>query len=103
MSNLHKVCSEAEVVEGGRYPFYIEDTDVLIVKAEGNIYAIVDCCSHQDFPLAHGKVTGCRIKCKAHGAEFDLASGKALTAPAFAPIKTFPVTIKEGNVYIEID
>lgn len=102
MSNWHKVCKLEDVPEGSKYPAYVDDYDVLVVNAGGKLYAIEDCCSHQDFPLAHGKLIGSKIKCKAHGAEFDLATGKALCAPAFAPVKTFELETRDGEVFVKL-
>jgi 3-phenylpropionate/trans-cinnamate dioxygenase ferredoxin subunit len=33
-----------------------------------------------------------------HGAQFDLATGAALTLPAFEPVATYPVTIDDDGV-----
>ena len=102
MSAWHKVCNLADVPDGAKYPAYVDDYDVLVVNVGGKLYAIEDCCSHQDFPLAHGKLVGCKIKCKAHGAEFDLATGKALCAPAFSPIKVFKLEVRDDEVFVSL-
>jgi 3-phenylpropionate/trans-cinnamate dioxygenase ferredoxin subunit len=98
-----RVASLSQLKDGLPLPVFVEDEEIIIVKAGEQVYALFDRCSHQDFPLSLGKVDGGRIKCAAHGAEFDLASGKALTAPAFAPVRTYPVEIDGDDVYIEID
>jgi len=98
-----RVASLSQLKDGLPLPIFVEDEEIVLIKSGDNVYALFDRCSHQDFPLSLGKVEGPRIKCAAHGAEFDLASGKALCAPAFAPVQTYPVEIEGDDVFIEID
>ena len=34
---------------------------------------------------------------------FDLRTGKPLTLPAFVPIDTFPVSVEDGVIKLEVD
>lgn len=98
-----RVASLSQLKDGLPLPIFVDDEEIVLIKSGDSVYAMFDRCSHQDFPLSLGKVDAGRIKCAAHGAEFDLASGKALCAPAFAPVRTYPVEIDGDDVYIEID
>ena len=98
-----RVASLSQLKDGLPEPIFVDDEEIVLIKSGGQVFALYDRCSHQDFPLSLGKVDGGRIKCAAHGAEFDLATGKALCAPAFAPVQTYPVKIDGDDVYIEID
>ncbi len=98
-----KVGQLSQLKEGLPYPIFVDEEEIVLILSGGTVYALYDRCSHQDFPLSLGQVGGGRIKCAAHGAEFDLASGKAMCAPAFAPVQTFPVEVEGDDVYIEID
>ena len=79
----------------------IEDTQILLVNAEGQYYAIQDLCTHDDAPLGQGRVVGCEIECARHGAKFDVTDGSATALPAFRPIATFPVRIKDGVIEVQ--
>ena len=46
---------------------------------------------------------GCTVACPRHGASFDLASGRALSLPAYLPVRTFPVRVEDGVVVVEVD
>ena len=102
MSDLRKVCSLDQLREGLPYPITVDDEDIVIILSQGRVYAMQDRCSHQDFPLSQGQVRGDIIKCRAHGAEFCMKDGKALCAPAFAPVPVFTVKVEDGNVYIDL-
>jgi nitrite reductase/ring-hydroxylating ferredoxin subunit len=40
------------------------------------------------------------IECPLHQGRFDVRSGKALSAPVCVDLKTYPVVIKDGRVYL---
>jgi 3-phenylpropionate/trans-cinnamate dioxygenase ferredoxin subunit len=52
--------------------------------------------------LSEGDVTGFKIECWLHGAEFDLRTGEVLTLPANIPLKTYAVSIDGNAVTVEI-
>jgi 3-phenylpropionate/trans-cinnamate dioxygenase ferredoxin component len=76
-----------------------------VYNCGGKLLAIEDRCSHDDGPLClgHWDTETCTIACPRHGANFDLDTGKALSLPAFLPVRTFPVRIEDGVVVVEVD
>ena len=70
----------------------------------GNYYAIEDRCSHDDGPLAEGPfdADACTVECPRHGSLFDLTSGRPKTLPAYQPVTTYPVTIVDDLVKLEV-
>jgi 3-phenylpropionate/trans-cinnamate dioxygenase ferredoxin subunit len=75
-----------------------------VYNCGGELYAIEDRCSHDDGPLCEGDwdEDDCRVICPRHGAQFDLATGRALTLPAVEPVDTYPVRIEDGVVRVEL-
>lgn len=69
---------------------------VCVIKVDDEIYAVQDTCTHSEASLSEGEVTGTKIECWLHGAEFDLKTGAALTPPATTALKTFNVK-RSGN------
>lgn len=80
-----------------------EDLTVALYECDGKFYAIHDLCSHDEASLAEGEVEGCEVICPLHGARFDIKTGKNLTLPAVRPVKSFPVLIEDGLVYILVE
>jgi nitrite reductase/ring-hydroxylating ferredoxin subunit len=74
----------------------------LVSSADGKIFAVSDTCTHEDASLAEGFVEGERIECPRHGAQFELASGRALTLPAVQALKTYQVKVENGEIYVNI-
>lgn len=75
---------------------------ICVTRVGDEVFAIGDTCTHSDASLSEGDVTGTRIECWLHGAEFDLRTGVALTLPAVEPVKSYPVRIDADSVTIEI-
>ena len=45
----------------------------------------------------------CTVECPRHGSRFDLRTGKPLTLPAYVPVDTFPVSVEDGVIKLEVD
>ena len=73
-----------------------------VYNCAGSLYAIEDRCSHDDGPLCLGNwdAETCVAFCPRHGASFDIKSGRALTLPAYLPVRTFPVRVEDGVVKV---
>ena len=72
----------------------------MLANVDGELYALLDRCSHQDYPLSDGHLDGTRLECLYHGARFDVRTGRAVQLPAIRPVKTFEVEVREGDVYV---
>ena len=75
-----------------------------VYNCGGELYAIEDRCSHDDGPVCLGAWDdeACTVICPRHGAQFDLKTGKALTLPAYLPVRTFPVRVEDGVVKVAL-
>jgi 3-phenylpropionate/trans-cinnamate dioxygenase ferredoxin subunit len=69
---------------------------------DGEVLAIDDTCTHQDASLADGWLDGCEVECPLHGSRFDLRTGKVDAPPAKVGVRTHQVTLRDGDVYIEL-
>lgn len=75
---------------------------VCVTRVGQEVFAVADTCTHAEASLAEGDITGFKIECWLHGAEFDLRSGEALTLPATQSLKTYAVHVDGDSVTIEI-
>ena len=75
-----------------------------VYNLNGEFYALEDRCSHDDGPLCEGDFDleeGVAI-CPRHGSNIDIRTGEALTLPAVFPVDTFPVSVENGIVKVEL-
>jgi len=75
---------------------------ICVARVGDEVFAVDDTCSHSDASLSEGDVTGFKIECWLHGAEFDLRTGEALTPPAVAPLHAYGVHVDGDSVTVEI-
>ena len=94
------VCNVGEVEDGDHRVVDLDGTAVLVVRVGDGFFAIENVCTHDGGELTGGCVDAGTIACPRHGARFDLASGEALSAPAYEPVATFPVRIDNGMVFV---
>jgi 3-phenylpropionate/trans-cinnamate dioxygenase ferredoxin subunit len=47
-------------------------------------------------------VIGTVIECPLHQGRFDVITGRALSAPVCVNLKTYPVKLEDGAVWVEI-
>ena len=75
-----------------------------VYNCGGELYAIEDRCSHDDGPLCEGDWDEdmCRVICPRHGSAFDLETGIPLSLPAYEKVATYPVTVEDGIVQVEV-
>ena len=97
-----RVAAAGDCPPGGLLAVETGNERVVLANVEGDFHALLDRCSHQDFPLSDGELTGDRLECVYHGAEFDVCTGRAMQLPAIRPVKTFPVDVRDGDVFIEV-
>jgi len=80
----------------------INGEDLCLTRIGDEVFAINDTCTHSDASLSEGDVTDYKIECWLHGAEFDLRTGTAVTLPANIAVKTYPVSIVNGVVEVQV-
>ena len=92
--------SFASLVERKPVKVDLDGVPVCVTRIGDEVFAIADTCSHSDASLSEGDVTGFKIECWLHGAEFDLRSGEVVTPPASIPVETFQVNRTDDVVVI---
>jgi 3-phenylpropionate/trans-cinnamate dioxygenase ferredoxin subunit len=76
-----------------------------VYNCGGELFALEDRCTHDDGKLCEGEwdPSVCEVICPRHGARFDLRSGRALTLPAYIPVDTYPVHVRDdGMVVVDV-
>ncbi len=79
---------------------HVGDATVLLSHIDGELAAVNARCTHYGGPLAEGLVEGGTVRCPWHHACFDLRSGAAIAAPAFAPLQRYRVERIDGRIFV---
>ncbi len=95
----------------------VDEQVVLLARVGETYYATQARCPHLRAHLAKGKLDGKLVTCPAHGSIFDVTTGRNLAwveglpglvksvAQTFVKpkdLQTFPVRVKDGQVWIKI-
>lgn len=99
---FQRVLAVAELPPGTKKAVQVDGRCVLICNANAQLYAISNTCTHADKPLERGRMSASWIACPAHGARFELATGRALNPPAVKPIATYPVRVVDDWIEVSI-
>ncbi|MHB9841858.1 non-heme iron oxygenase ferredoxin subunit [Paraburkholderia terrae] len=100
MSKGTDVCSAVELNPGDMKCAFVGSRRVLLSNVDGKVYATNDICSHALAYLSDGFLEGSVVECPLHGAQFDVITGKALSAPADGDIETYEVTVADGRIFV---
>ena len=73
---------------------------VVLVRNGADFFAVGATCTHYATSLAGGIVADGTLRCPLHHACFDLSTGEARRAPAFAPVACYHVEIRDERVRV---
>ena len=79
----------------------VEGLAVLLVNVEGRVRAYEDRCAHQGVPLSQGRLQAGILTCSAHEWQYDADTGQGLN-PCGVSLKTVPVEVRDGDIWVEI-
>ncbi len=102
MSDFVRACSLAELPEQGTFGVELNGTSLVIVRSEGEVYALDEFCTHEEVSLVDGEIYDHTVECWLHGSCFDLRSGKPTGPPATKPLSTYQVRIDGDDVFVAV-
>ena len=97
-----RVAALDDLRESGRMVVSPSNRAIALFYHEGEVYAVDNRCPHMGFPLSKGTVEDGLLTCHWHHARFELSEGDTLDIFA-DDVQTFPVDVREGNVYVDPD
>jgi len=99
-----RVCGTDEIAKGDVIAATVDDLEIAVVHCDDDsFHAIRDECSHANIALSEGEIDGCTLECWLHGSRFDLRTGKPTGPPATEPVPVYPVEIRDGDVYVNLE
>jgi nitrite reductase/ring-hydroxylating ferredoxin subunit len=74
---------------------------VVVYRVEDRFYVTDDHCTHGPGRLHEGTLRGHEIECDFHQGCFDIRTGAVTEPPCVLPLRVYPVTLRDGRVFIE--
>lgn len=105
---------KAELAPGTWKTITVRRREIVIVNADGELFAMFNRCPHQQAPLSRGRLAGAPaaglpgefayepdtyvLRCPWHHYEFDLRTGRCLADPARLRVATYELR-EEGEEF----
>jgi naphthalene 1,2-dioxygenase system ferredoxin subunit len=77
--------------------------EVALYGVDGEVYATDNVCTHGQARLCEGFLEGHEIECPLHQGKFDVRTGAPTCAPVTEAIRSYPVKIEGGRVWLVLD
>ncbi|RQR74758.1 3-phenylpropionate/cinnamic acid dioxygenase ferredoxin subunit [Burkholderia sp. Bp9015] len=75
---------------------------IAVFRVQGTYYALSDRCTHGNASMSDGYIEDdATVECPLHAARFCLKTGAALCQPATDALRTFPVVVDAGALYVD--
>lgn len=95
-----RAASAASLPPGDYATVEVDGVFVAIFNVGGEFLAVEDVCTHDGGGLAGGAVEGDQVICPRHGARFCLRTGRALSPPAYEPVRSYQTRVVDGHVEV---
>ncbi|MDU0202430.1 MocE family 2Fe-2S type ferredoxin [Paenibacillus sp. PFR10] len=98
-----EACRADEIEQEDVIRFDYSERSFAIYRTDRNdYYATEGFCTHGKFHLSEGLDMGNIIECPKHNGRFDVITGQAKRAPVCIDLKTYPVKVEAGKVFIRL-
>ena len=79
----------------------LEGHPIALFRLGDAIHALDDVCSHEYSLLSEGEIWEDEVYCPKHGSRFDIRSGEVRSLPAVSPVRSYPVRVQDGGIFVE--
>ncbi len=93
---------ENELADGEKKPLLIDGRKVLMIRQEGDFFALSNLCPHMECPLSKGTLEKHMIICPCHDWRFDIRTGEFLDAKEIKA-HVYETKLVDGSVYISME
>lgn len=77
--------------------------DIAVYTVGDDVYATDNLCTHGHARLCDGFLDGHEIECPLHQGKFDVRDGSPTCAPITEAVRSYPVKVEGGRVFLQID
>nr|WP_314085669.1 MocE family 2Fe-2S type ferredoxin [uncultured Shinella sp.] len=101
--NWIEVCAANDIDEEDVIRFDHAGRTFAIYRSPEDTYHATDgLCTHEKIHLADGLVMDHIIECPKHNGRFNYKTGEAKGAPVCIDLRTYPVKVEGGTVFINV-
>jgi len=90
------------LAENGSEVVTVDGCEILLCHADGEVFALENRCTHQQAPLAGGRIRRGHVSCPLHGVRFNLRTGEPVGQLTREPVKTFDVQVEGDMIGVKV-
>jgi naphthalene 1,2-dioxygenase system ferredoxin subunit len=80
----------------------VDGRDIALYGVGGEIFATDNLCTHGRGRLCDGFLEGHEIECPLHQGRFDVRSGLATCGPVTEALRSYPVKVEGGRIWLAL-
>ena len=80
----------------------LRGVSIILIKKDGQIYALRNRCAHMACTLAGGRLDGFTLQCPCHEWKFDITTGEFLAAREIT-VPTYECKSKDGKILVKLE
>lgn len=96
-----RVAAVDDMADGQARYVKVGKRDIGLFRVAGRFFALSNLCRHAFAPLSDGFLDGYIVMCPWHGWRYDVRDGT--TDHPNADVKTYPVNVRDGEVFVTVD
>ena len=96
---------KADLLPGEHKCLDIKGKYLSLANIKGKFYCIDSVCMHEGGQLCEGKIGEMNtfsVTCPLHGSIYDYKTGKVLKGPSIDDVKSYKVTVKNGELFVNM-
>ncbi|MDB5914046.1 MAG: bphA3 [Ramlibacter sp.] len=100
--NWTALCSTQDIAPGFAVKVERDGAELAVFNVDGEFFVTDDRCTHGPGSLSEGCILGDIVECDFHNGAFNIRTGAVEAPPCMVPIRTYPVRVQEGRVFIPL-
>ena len=97
-----ELCSTSDVAPGAALRVEHDERTLAVFNVDGEFFVTDDACTHGPGSLSEGYIEGYVVECNFHNGQFNIRTGEVVSPPCMVPVRTYPVLVEAGRVFIEV-
>ena len=93
---------ESAIQENSVNPVFPKGVSIILIKKDGQIYALRNRCAHMACTLAGGRLDGHTLQCPCHEWKFDITTGEFLAAREIT-VPTYECKSQDGKIFVKME
>lgn len=98
----HPVAEVGDVEEDDAVQVRVGEACLALFNVGGKYYATSDICTHAYAHLSQGYIQDDTVECPLHQGVFHIPTGRAMTPPVTENLRTYPVKVEAGRIYVQV-